>query len=103
MHALAPSASNIGSHELVGLHGRVVNASNPSMKGISGGIAYESKSMLLISTEHHGMRHIPKKHTLLRLWRTAGHMARGAEPICTVRCSTMLKRPCDRKGAAVTA
>lgn len=102
-----PTASNIGSHEIIGLYAEVIDATNPSMIGLKGHVTYESKFMITISDiENHNTRpkHIPKKGTLLRLWRVTRHTTskKDAEPICTIQCSTILKRPFDRKGVAVT-
>lgn len=96
-----PTAANIGSHELIGLYAKVADASNQSMIKLEGQITYETKYMITISnTASHNTKHIPKKGTLLRLWRAASQ--KHAEPICTIQCSTILKRPFDRKGVAVT-
>jgi ribonuclease P protein subunit POP4 len=60
------SPQNVVSHELIGLDVLVVDASNPTHKGISGSIVNETKNMLAIQTEQ-GLKFIPKRHSIFRL------------------------------------
>ncbi|MDI6718121.1 MAG: ribonuclease P protein subunit [Methanomicrobiales archaeon] len=58
-------------HELIGLAASVVDARNPTHRGMQGTIVDETRSMIVISTAS-GEKKIPKRHTTFRLWLPDG-------------------------------
>lgn len=50
---------NILMHELIGLHGTVSDSAHPGLRGKSGRVIDETKSMLVLDTES-GPKSIPK-------------------------------------------
>ena len=57
---------NVARHELIGLHGKIVQARNPANNGISGKIVDESYRTLVIETKK-GDRRIFKDAVTLQL------------------------------------
>jgi ribonuclease P protein subunit POP4 len=60
------SSRNVIRHELIGLDILVVQASNPTYRGIMGQIIDETRNMLIINTLA-GVKKIPKKTGVFRL------------------------------------
>lgn len=65
---------NLPRHELIGLFGIVVSASNPAMVGIEGTVVDETKSTVVIETAR-GCKRIPKKGSIFRLHLPDGVVA----------------------------
>jgi ribonuclease P protein subunit POP4 len=60
------SPQNVVSHELIGLGVLIVEASNPTHRGVSGFIVDETKNMLAVQTVQ-GLKQIPKRHSIFHL------------------------------------
>jgi len=58
---------NILRHELIGLHVRILNASNPTYKGLSGVITDETQKTLTILTNEGKTKRIIKDQVVMEL------------------------------------
>lgn len=83
------TAENITSHELIGLHAKVIESSNPQLVGLNGTVIDETKSMLKIDSVS-GVKSVPKNISVLE-FSINGSSA-------TVSGSRIAKRPFDRLG-----
>lgn len=83
------TAENILSHELIGLHTEVVNASNSHVIGLNGRVVDETKSMIRINTIT-GIKSIPKSLVDFKFTVDNNNII--------VNGSKISKRPFDRLG-----
>lgn len=60
------TAQNIVRHELIGLPVSVVDASNPTHRGVTGTIIDETRNMVFVETAT-GLKKIPKRRSIFRL------------------------------------
>ena len=100
--ARAIDASNIASHELVGLHATVVRSANPGTEGLQGTVIDETRSMIIMrcaNTEKGGRGAIKSVAKSTSTWRFA--LCGGADTL--VDGSRIAGRPFERITAAAAA
>lgn len=81
------TAQNILRHELTGLDAAVSDSANPQIAGMSGRVAYETQSTLVLETKR-GKKTVPKDVCTLT-FAVGGRDVR-------VRGDRILRRPADR-------
>lgn len=83
------TAENIMLHELIGLHTKVIDSSNPQLVGLNGTVIDETKSMLKIDCAN-GIKLVPKNISILEFLVSGNSVV--------IPGSRIVKRPFDRLG-----
>ncbi|MCE2614981.1 MAG: ribonuclease P protein subunit [Nitrosopumilus sp. (ex Thoosa mismalolli)] len=83
------TATNITSHEFIGLKTKIVESSNPQIVGLNGTVVDETKSMLTLNTQN-GIKSIAKANN-------SWEFSIGSSSTI-VNGSNIQKRPFDRIG-----
>lgn len=86
------TAENITSHELIGLHAKVIDSSNPQLVGLNGTVVDETKSMLKIDSMNE-VKSVPKNISILKFLVNGNNVV--------VAGSRIAQRPFDRLGRKV--
>jgi ribonuclease P protein subunit POP4 len=82
------SPQNVLRHELLGLFARIIESSDPTLRGMSGTIVFETKNMISLRKDFI-VRHAAKRAALKMKLQTPS----GA---CFISGSTLIGRPEDR-------
>ena len=82
------SPQNVLRHELLGLFARIVESPDPTLRGMSGTIVFETKNMISLRKDFI-VRHAAKRAALKMKLKTPS----GA---CFISGSTLIGRPEDR-------
>ena len=82
------SPENLHAHEIIGLGAKIVESTDPTLKGVSGTVVFETRNTILIRTNT-TVKQIAKKAA--RMIEITTHYG-----VCFISGSSMIGRPEDR-------